>query len=107
MGKEKRKHFRIKYPKQDRPTTYLRGRPCPTVDLSASGMKIQCPFKIAKGSRVEGTIDFDGRSKHRFQGLVVRAMGDLIMIQFDALVKVDLLREEADYLLKRYGSLAT
>ena len=108
MGIERRRDIRIKYPRDDRPLVEIKGRQFPVVDLSASGMKvIMGSKKFSKGAVFEVKVHFGKRRTYMGRAEVVRSLGDLLMLKFEKRVEISVMKLEADYLLKRYGSLET
>ena len=109
MGVEKRKHFRIKYPVDVRPFLVLMGKRFQVIDISESGLKFKSldGAGLKVGSALEGEIDFAQRQKYQFKGTIVRAVGDLLMVQFDQHCPQDVLKKEADYLIERFGEVKT
>lgn len=103
---EKRKYTRLKYPRGDRPDIMIKGRAYKVVDLSQEGLKFNYPGKPRKGEVLEAPLILGDRGQIKVKGKVVRSVGDLVMIQFDKLIDKKILAKEADYLLRRYGSIA-
>ena len=106
-GRERRKSVRLSYPRTDRPKLVIMGREYPIIDVSVSGVKFKCSLKVSKGNAFDGQLLFGDRAHLKCQGVVVRVVGDLVMAQFKSPIPMKVLKKEADYLLARYGSIAS
>ena len=106
-GNPNRRHFRMKFPRTDRPNLVLDGVDVPVIDISESGLKFKAPkpglFQMRQG--LQGTLTFKSGKDVAIKGDVVRIVGDLVMISFKKNLPLPVLKEEADRLLGIYGKI--
>lgn len=109
MGVEDRRHFRIKYPPNERPRLVVEDQALPVVDLSESGLKFvgNPAFKPKIKQDIQGVLVFGDDSRENIHGHVVRIVGDMFMIAFKKMITKARLAREADRLLSRYGQVPT
>ena len=107
MSYDHRRHFRIKYPPEDRPTLEVDSLSFPVVDLSESGLKFvtSLKFKPALRQEIKGILNFIDYSQQAIDGKVVRLIGDFVMLNFRQPIPLNRLRLEADRLIARYGGV--
>lgn len=107
MSYDDRRHFRIKYPPEERPKLEVANQLFPVVDLSESGLKLISNLKFQPSLRqdLKGILIFSDGSREAVEGRVVRLVGDFVMITFKQLISINRLRIEADRLIARYGSV--
>lgn len=70
---ERRQYFRHQYPLAKRPMVEIEGRPCPILDISERGLRIENPPGAAfdKGATVDVTIRFAGRDELALSGTII------------------------------------
>lgn len=107
MSFDKRRHFRIKYPSQERPKFEVPGHTLAVVDLSESGIKMIGNPRFRPGLRqsISGRLVFADQTTEIIEGTVVRLVGDFIMIGLKKNISLARLRAEADRLIARYGNV--
>lgn len=107
MSVENRRHFRIKYPPEDRPKLEIAGQLLPVVDLSESGLKLigNPNFRPGMRQEIKGRLIFFDNTAEQVQGQVVRLVGDFVMVTLKKPIPVARLRIEADRLIARYGEV--
>lgn len=100
-----RKFYRLSYPLTDRPTMTVGGIKYEVSDLSEEGVKffVKGDDPIKKLSRLEGHLDFGGRSRLLVQGEVLRVTDTEMIIKLDEHLPLPLIMSEQRYLIKTYN----
>jgi hypothetical protein len=103
-----RDHFRVEYPKPDRPTIKIDKHSYEVIDLSEKGVKFDCgkTFRPQQNAPLAGTIVFQDKKTCDVVGTVLRYLADknqcvAILSQGIPLTKM---MEEHRMLLKKYKS---
>lgn len=104
-----RQHFRIKYPPPYRPELVSDGRTHTLLDVSVFGMKFEFngTFMPPVNSEITATIGFKSGSRVMVAGHVVRIDGFFVMVKLTKGIAREVLKAEADILLKMIGNVPT
>ena len=104
-----RKYFRIKYPDELRPELIVNGMKHALVDVSEAGLKYSVSnsaFPLI-GVEFTATISFQTGKTLTVKGHIVRTDHQHVMVQLSKGIASDILKEEADLLLEKYGVVPT
>ncbi len=106
---QERKHFRIKFPQNDRPRVLVGGSAFDVIDCSESGLKIKASVGIhaTVGVVIPLKIEFRSGKNHKSNARVVRQLQDLIMLQLEHTIPRDIMKAEAERLIAAYGEVET
>ena len=111
-GKEteqKRQHFRLEFPPDERPLLHLKDGNLEVLDVSEGGCSVQCDtvsfIKLSRpGTRIAGTIKFVTGEKVEVEGTVLRTIADMkLALKFSKGVPLPVMMSEHRRILKKYA----
>jgi hypothetical protein len=103
---QNRKHIRIKYPREERAGFFYLGKRHSIVDISQSGMKVVGTDAYQIGQKIAGEIHLLTQKVVPVTGTVVRRVGDLVMVEFRGIIDRNLMKDEVDYIISRFGGFS-
>ncbi len=103
-GKNRREHYRIRYPLTGRPRLTISNNEYEVVDISESGLKFLCKkineFRAGSEVRLEITFN-DGGSLH-VRGKILRTTEKVSVISFSEDIPFGIILKEQRYLKAHY-----
>ena len=101
---QKRKFFRIEYPRDEQPTLRLAGKKYPVLDVSEEGIRFELPLdhELEDGDRIVGTIDFCRRTNADIKGFVLRISRGSCVVSLERHLPLPLIMSEQRYLLANF-----
>ncbi|NOZ68617.1 MAG: PilZ domain-containing protein [Deferribacteres bacterium] len=103
-GRNRREHYRIRYPLTGRPRLTISDKEYEVIDLSESGLKFLCREvdEFTAGAAVRVTITFnDGESLH-VKGKILRTAEKVSVISFSEDIPFGRILKEQRYLKVHY-----
>ena len=105
----KRRHFRIDYPKPDRPTLIFDNLKLEILDLAEKGVKFACEgkFKPKPGHPILGKIKFKDGKECAVAGIVLRfdSTRDLCVVTLTKGVPYPKMMEEQLVIIRKYNQV--
>lgn len=105
MNDQKRDHFRVVFPPEDRPTLKVDGILLTVLDLSEFGSRIAKDSWAANiGDKIRGMVTFPDDSTYDIVGEVVRIEDESneVAISFDIGIPLPKMMEQQRYLIQKY-----
>jgi hypothetical protein len=101
-----RTHFRLEYPKPDRPTILIDGRTYEILDLSESGCKfaVDGVFSSAKPS-IRGTVKFKDGKTCDVVGHILRSTDEFCVMILNKGIPLAKMHEEQIALIRKYKNM--
>ena len=101
---QRRKHYRIHYPKRERPTLLMNGEDLEILDCSESGVKYKWSHDTPElGSLVRGRIRFLIGEHVEIEGVILRVEDENVCVQLtESSIPFKITLAEQRYLKKHY-----
>ena len=101
---QKRKFFRIEYPKSERPTFCCAGTNYAVLDVSEEGIRFELSpmHDLVAGERLVGSIDFCGRTNVKVKGTVLRIGNGFVVLSLERHLPLPVIMSEQRYLLQNF-----
>ena len=105
---QQRKHFRVEYPKDDRPSFQTKKSQYTIVNLSEKGLLILSDSSgtpLAVGKTMRGDVVFSDAETVGVEGKVLRDIDGSVAVVLTSGIPLTKIMTEQRYLINRYGTL--